>query len=392
MFPGAAVANTDAYRTPLGLVPVAPRAKELALQSPFISERPCIMQRPQWAPQSSKPLPAPGQDTPDTWEHSGEVQVPFLQRVLKDFAIIPVVTGDVDPAQMAAVLDKFLNDKTLLVVSTDLSHYHPYDEARGLDTNTVSAMVNLDIDRMAAAGDACAKAPIMTVLHLAKQRGWKTKLLDYRNSGDTSGNKAGVVGYAAIAFYEPHPQTYNTSERKQMLELARRTLRTVVTGATVDDPKLTGKLAETKGCFVTLTIGGQLRGCIGHIIAQEPLYKAIIDNATSAALRDTRFTPVRPDEVDKIEVEVSVLTAPEPLAFTTPEDLLAKLRPHRDGVVLQVNGRGSTYLPQVWEQIPDKVVFLDSLSQKAGCPAGAWRQPGTQVLIYHVEAFKESEK
>jgi AmmeMemoRadiSam system protein A len=116
-----------------------------------------------------------------------------------------------------------------------------------------------------------------------------------------------------------------------------------------------------------------------------------MDNAVSAAMRDTRFLPVRPEELPQIEVEISVLTTPAPLAFSSPEDLLAKLHPHQDGVVLQVEGRGATYLPQVWEQIPDKVQFLNSLAQKAGCAPDAWRKPGTQVHIYHVESFSESE-
>ena len=186
---------------------------------------------------------------------------------------------------------------------------------------------------------------------------------------------------------------YSTTERKQMLELARNTLRAVVTGQKPTEPKdIPANLQPKKGCFVTLTKNGQLRGCIGHIMPQEPLYRAIMDNATSAALHDTRFNPVEPSELDKIEIEVSVLTEPAPLAFSSPDDLLAKLHPHKDGMVLQVNGRGATYLPQVWEQIPDKTVFLDSLSQKAGCAPGDWRAPSTRVFIYHVEAFKESEQ
>ena len=393
-FQGASVANTDAYRTPLGLVPVSPKAKELAKLSPFVLEPRCLVQRPQWSRQASKPEPPIGEDTPDTWEHSGEVQVPFLQKTLKNFAIVPVVTGTVDPAQMAQVLDKFLDDNTLLVVSTDLSHYHPYDVAREKDTRTVSAIVNLDIDRMIADGDACGKTPVLALLHVAQQKGWKAELLDYRNSGDTAGNKEGVVGYAAIAFYTPHQQNFTTDERKQLLTFARQTLRAVVANSPMIEPDaaaLPKKFTEKKGCFVTLTERGQLRGCIGHILPQEPLYKAIMDNATAAALRDPRFAPVQPDELDKIEIEISVLTVPQPLNFSSPEDLLNKLQPHKDGVVLQIGNRGATYLPQVWEQIPDKVTFLNSLAQKAGCAPDDWRRPDAKVSIYHVEPFSESE-
>jgi AmmeMemoRadiSam system protein A len=392
-FRGASVANADAYRTPLGLVPIAPAAAELAKTAPFVLEPRCILQRPQWAAQASRPMPGLGEDTPETWEHSGEVQVPFLQRTLKDFSLVSIVTGDVDPAQMAQALLPRLDDKTLLVISTDLSHYHPYDKAKELDGHCVQAMCRLNIERMQSE-EACGKAPVLAVMHLARQKGWKPKLLDYRNSGDTAGNKDGVVGYAAIAFYEPAPQSFSTEERKYLLSLARQSLKEAATNNRLPDVKsdgLAAKFAETKGCFVTLTKGGQLRGCIGHIIPQQPLFKAIIENAQSAALRDTRFAPVQPSELDQIEVEVSVLTVPQPLAFSSPEDLLGKLQPHKDGVVLQIGHAGATYLPQVWEQIPDKVDFMNSLSQKAGLPPDTWRKGGAAVFIYHVESFKESE-
>ena len=393
-FAGASVANADVYRTPLGDVPVSPKARELAKINPFVLEPRCFVQRPQWSSQASHPVPPTGEDTPETWEHSGEVQVPFLQKTLKNFTLVPVVTGEADPEKMAEALVGKLDDKTLVIASTDLSHYHPYDEARARDKVTTDAIVNLDIDRMKSSGDACGKTPVLALMYLAKQKGWKATLLDYRNSGDTAGNKDAVVGYAAIAFYTPRQQSFTTPERKLLLDLARRTLRDVVKTGKQPDAAADAfptSFTEKKGCFVTLTKGGQLRGCIGHIVPQEPLYRAIMDNAQSAALHDPRFTAVQPDELDKIEIEISVLTVPEPLAFSSPEDLLNKLRPRRDGVVLQVGSRGATYLPQVWEQIPDKVHFMDSLAEKAGLAPDAWRGRDTKVLIYHVEAFKESE-
>ena len=393
-FSGASVANADAYRTPLGDVPVSPKTRELAKTNPFVLEPRCLVERPQWSSQASHAVPPDGEGTPETWEHSGEVQVPFLQKTLKNFTLGPGVTGEVDPEQMAEALVEKLDDKTLVVASSDLSHYHPYDEARAKDKVTTDAIVNLDIDRMKLSGDACGKTPVLALMYLAKQKGWKATLLDYRNSGDTAGNKDAVVGYAAIAFYTPRQQSFTPPERKLLLDLARRTVRRVVTTGKQPDvatDTFPTKLTEKKGCFVTLTERGQLRGCIGHIMPQEALYKAIMDTAQSAALHDYRFTPVQPDELGKIEIEISVLTAPEPLAFSSPDDLLNKLRPHHDGVVLQIGNRGATYLPQVWEQIPDKVHFMDSLAEKAGCAPDAWRGPGTKVQIYHVEAFKESE-
>jgi len=397
LFDGASVPAVDAYRTPLGLVPISPKARTLAKISPCLSEPCCRVERPSWWPQSSKPAPDPAKDTPDTWEHSVEVEVPFLQKVLTNFSILPVVFGNVDPAQVAQAVATQLDDKTLLVVSSDLSHYHPYVDAEVLDGRCVKAMCSLDITAMETQ-EACGKLPILALLHLAQEKGWKAQLLDYRNSGDTSGDKShGVVGYAAIAFYAPAQENYAAPERKLLLDLARRTLTCVVTnpdlsGFEVNVKGMPPKLSETKACFVTLTENGELRGCIGHISPQESLCQAVVDNARNAAIRDPRFLPVQPGEADKIKIEISVLTEPKPLQFSSPEDLLAKLQPGKDGVVLKIGGRGATFLPQVWEQLPDKVEFLNRLSEKAGCATGDWRKPGTSVLIYHVEAFKESEK
>ncbi|MGA2855078.1 MAG: AmmeMemoRadiSam system protein B, partial [Verrucomicrobiota bacterium] len=391
-FQGASVPNVDAYQTPLGTVLVSEKARQLARTSPFVLEPRCMVQRPQWWQQSSKPAPAAGEDTPDTWEHSVEVQVPFLQKTLSNFKILPVVFGEVDPEQAAKILAGVIDDKTIIVASSDLSHYHPYDEAEELDHRCVKAVCDMNIDEMKTQ-EACGKAPILTLMYLAREKGWKAQLLDYRNSGDTSGDKThGVVGYSAIAFYEPVPENYAAQERKFLLDLARTTLARVATNGSLPEVSAKDaplKLAVTKACFVTLTENGELRGCIGHILPQEALYQAVVDNARNAATRDPRFQPVRPDEVNKIKIEISVLTEPQPLNFNSPEDLLNKLQPGEDGVVLQIGSRGATFLPQVWEQIPDKVEFLNHLAQKAGCAPDDWRGRNVSVSIYHVEAFAE---
>jgi len=179
------------------------------------------------------------------------------------------------------------------------------------------------------------------------------------------------------------------------LELARKTVREVVaTGRlpAVDTAPLASKFTTKKRLLRHADERGALRGCIGHIVAQEPLVQAVVDNARNAALRDPRFSPVTNEEVAQLEIEISVLTEPLPLFFSSPKDLLQKLQPGKDGVVLQIGGRGATYLPQVWEQIPDKVEFLNSLAEKAGCEASDWRGSGVMWSIYHVESFKESDE
>lgn len=392
LFDGASVSAAEAYRTPLGLVHISAQARALAKISPFVLEAPCLVQRPDWWRESLVTAPAAGEDTPHTWEHSAEVQVPFLQQTLKKFELVPVILGRVDPARVAEALAPRLDDRTLLVASSDLSHYHPYAEAANLDQRCVKAICELNLQDMQAQ-EACGKLPILSVMQLARQKGWHARLLDCRNSGDTAGDKSRVVGYTAIAFYAAREEAFAAAERKLLLELARNTLKEVVATRRPPSTATNGyaaKFARPKGCFVTLTKHGALRGCIGHILPQEPLFRAVMDNAYNAALRDPRFQPVQPEELEAIEIEVSVLTEPRPLPFSSPEDLLDKLRPRRDGVVLKIDGASATFLPQVWEQIPDKTDFLNHLSQKAGRAASAWRGPGAAVYTYQAEAFKES--
>ncbi len=217
-------------------------------------------------------------------------------------------------------------------------------------------------------------------------------MLDYRNRGEGNGEKDRVVGYTAVAFYAPGPQTLGVTERQFLLALARQTLRSVVTNGSLPEvaaKEVPPKLLEKKACFVTLTSNGALRGCIGHLMALEPLHQAVADNTRNAALRDPRFPPVQADELDQIRIEISVLTEPAPLPFSSPEDLLSKLHPNEDGVLLQMGPRTATFLPQVWAQIPDKAAFLDHLAQKAGCEPSAWRGKDVSVSVYHVECFEE---
>ncbi|MGD0516256.1 MAG: AmmeMemoRadiSam system protein B [Thermoguttaceae bacterium] len=406
-FDGAALTEADAYETPLGLIPISPKNAELAKIKPFAINPPCEVERPSFWRQSPKQLPAFGEDKPDTWEHSLEVQLPFLQRTLKKFSIVPVVYGNVDPEAAAKVLLKFIDDRTLVVVSSDLSHYHPYEVAKKLDTSCVRSICDLSTEWMMQQ-EACGKAPILTLMEIARQKGWKAKLLDYRNSGDTSGSKDRVVGYAAIAFYQPDAketasteksrptegQEFSAGERKFLLELARKTITRVTNGENppeVDAAAVSENLRSSRACFVTLTKNNDLRGCIGSIFPEEPLCQAVISRARAAALEDPRFKPVRSEELKDIQIEISVLTVPRRLEFKSPEDLMQKLRPGTDGVVLRMGLRQATFLPQVWEQLPDKEDFLDHLAQKAGLSASTWREQGTSVLIYQVEAFKESK-
>jgi uncharacterized protein len=184
------------------------------------------------------------------------------------------------------------------------------------------------------------------------------------------------------------------AEKVQLLHLARQGLEAAVRGQAAPPLADEGRTPalERPGCsFVTLTEEGELRGCIGGLMAEEPLWRDVQRRAGQAALHDYRFIPVQPDELPKIEIEVSVLSAPAPLDYATLADLLRRLRPHVDGVVLRQGLRRATFLPQVWENVPEPEQFLAMLCQKLGVPPDAWRREHLVVETYQVEEFREPE-
>ena len=178
LFNGVAVPDVDALATPLGNIHMSEKARALVGKEPFVLD-----------------------SAPHAHEHALEVQLPFLQRVLGHFEVVPLVFGNVDEELVAQRLNPLVQPNTFFVASSDLSHYYPYEKAVALDRATVDAIVRLDVDALAQ-GEACGKSPILALVHLARLRKWKTQLLDYRNSGDTVGDRSRVVGYAAIAFLE----------------------------------------------------------------------------------------------------------------------------------------------------------------------------------------------
>jgi AmmeMemoRadiSam system protein A len=337
-------------------------------------------------------------------EHCLEVQVPFVQVAFPQARIVPILMGQVEARKVADLLLPLIDDKTLVVASSDLSHFHASDEAKKIDAESIATILKGDIDGFL---DGCGEAPIRVLMHLAKAKGLKPVLLDAKNSFETAPNYGGagrVVGYAAVA-YVPSAQTttagvtqavadtldkdgLTTDTKKYLLKLARAALNACVRGekapSTADAPTAT---RTPSGCFVTLHKAGMLRGCIGNIEPEKDLCDAVVDNARNAALSDPRFAAVQPDELGQIDVEVSVLTVPQKLAFSSPEDMLAKLVPGRDGVILESGFHRSTFLPQVWEQLPDKVEFLEHLSRKGGMAADGWKR--ATVKTYRAEHFSE---
>ena len=187
---------------------------------------------------------------------------------------------------------------------------------------------------------------------------------------------------------------FNPHERVALLGLARLSIEQAVRhgrSLSLEPVDLSPKCREPRACFVTLTKDGALRGCIGTLTAEAPLWQAVMTNARGAAQRDTRFPSVTPDELSDLTIEISILSESRPLQFASPRQLLDQLQPRRDGVILHLDGRRATFLPQVWEGISDKTDFLEHLCLKAGLARDAWRQPGIGVEVYTVEAFAEGD-
>lgn len=181
-------------------------------------------------------------------------------------------------------------------------------------------------------------------------------------------------------------------ERKTLLRLAREAMEHGVRGQklpALDGSMLTPKLRETGASFVTLTVRGQLRGCIGALEPNRPLVEDVREHAVAAALEDPRFPAVSERELSGIQIEVSRLTLPVPLEYKDADDLLSKLRPHVDGVILRDASHRATFLPQVWGKIPEAAEFLGNLCYKMGVPPEAWRTKHFEVLTYEVEEFHE---
>jgi len=183
-----------------------------------------------------------------------------------------------------------------------------------------------------------------------------------------------------------------SDEKSTLLQIARQTLEAGVHGQKLPPLELNSmspRLQENGASFVTLTINGNLRGCIGALEPYQPLAQDVREHTIAAALQDYRFQNVQPGELPKIEIEVSRLTVPVPLEYDSPEDLLEKLRPGLDGVLLRDGHQRATFLPQVWDKLPDPADFLDNLCYKMGAPSNLWRKKHLEVLIYQVEEFHE---
>jgi len=379
-FANAAISLADSYETPLGIIPIHKDAERLRQSSQLFHAN----------------------SASDKLEHSVEVILPFLQLYINcAFQIIPVVIGSCDPEQIASHLKPIMDDRSLLIASSDLSHYLPYADAIKKDNETIEMILNLNSPALLKKDNAaCGKNPILVIMHLARQYDWKPILLHQCNSGDTAGDKNRVVGYATIAFYGGKGMTDNNNQHlpehlgQALVQLAKQTIAEEL-GQTVakppEDMLANEALKAHNGVFVTLHKHGQLRGCIGSLEGHESIVNGIKRNAINAAFHDPRFPRVKPDEFDKLDIEVSVLTQPQPLQYKDAADLIAKIRPKIDGLIIQKGYRSATFLPQVWDQLPTTELFLSHLCQKAGLASDTWKSGSLEVKTYQVQYFEDNK-
>lgn len=355
--PGVGVSTADAWRTPLGDV-----ALDTEAAAQLVAEGLAIEADAAHAP-----------------EHSVEVQLPFVQELLGDVPVLPLVVGRAESEDVARVVEAvWAGPETLLVASSDLSHYQDDATARAHDERTTTAILEGRADDVGP-HDACGCLPIRGLLLAAARRGLAPRLLDLTTSAPASGDAERVVGYGAFAFGPPDP--LHDAARHWLAALARRAVEhELATGDVypLDDVEVPRRVRAPGASFVTLERGSELLGCIGSLEPRRPLWHDVARNARAAAFDDPRFPALTGADLAGARVGVSVLSRLEEIPAAAPEDVEREVRPGVDGVVLAAGSHRGTFLPTVWDKLPDPDAFLGQLVRKAGLArwprdARAWR-------------------
>ena len=387
-FDFTSVYDGDAYATPLGAVRVDKAfAAQLAKMSPTI----------QLSSRGHTP-------TKEGAEHAIEVELPWLQRVLGDFALVPIVMGNQsyeNSRALGVALAKLIQGQdTLILASSDLSHYHPYDEAVKIDHKTLNALQEWDYFSMSQnfqerVWEACGGAPIVAAMIAAERMGAnEARVLKYANTGDVTGDHSRVVGYSADVFLKTpggklikRPFSLNVHERSELLALARKSVEHAVREGKLYDADASSSelLNQERGAFVTLKESGELRGCIGYTSSLKPLYLTVRDTATYAALRDPRFPPVSASELPKLEYEISVLS---PLRRVLD---VRQVKVGQHGLLMKDDTHEGILLPQVpVEEKWDRQKFLEETCAKAGMRAGCWKDESTDIFQFTAVVFGDT--
>jgi len=353
-------------------------------------------------------------------ENSVEMEIPILQYCQNDFKLVPIVAGQCSPEaaeRAGAILRSLVDEDTLVVASSDFVHYgrgHGYvpftenipEGIKKLDMGAYQHIADLDAKgfleyKRKTRATICGSVPIAILLSMMGEIS-RVHLIKYATSGELTGDFSNSVSYMSIAFSgmwekpaQIEPQANNSEltgeDKKQLLMLARKTTVYALKNRRVPEAsdlgiEISNAMQPARAAFVTLKKNGILRGCIGDIFPQRPLYKSVIINAINACVNDRRFVPVSQDELEDITIEISALTAPAPIA--SPDEIRIGI----DGVVLNKDGHSAVFLPQVApEQDWNVEEMLTQLSLKASLPADAWKQ-GASFLVFQAEVFGENEK
>lgn len=344
-------------------------------------------------------------------EHSLEVQLPFLQKVLKKFKIVPLLINDPSPENIKLLAESIYKNiqgkKVLIIASSDMSHYYPEATAREMDYRTLELLKGQDSLGLAHAMDArtgelCGQAAVMTALEISRlMRNTTLHVLNYTTTADSTGDRTEVVGYGASVIFkedqvepatsqpEELSQTWSGSEeqKKILLRLARQTVETYVTTGSVYPLNPNDLLLkEKRAAFVTIRKHTRLRGCIGNLNSLEPLGFAVRDMAIQAASQDPRFGPVQKEELKDLNYEISVLSFP--VRVKNADEI--QLGKH--GVIVRQGNRSGVFLPKVAEELgTNKEGFLKELCvQKAGLPENCWQDPQTDLYVFTADEFGEA--
>jgi pyruvate formate lyase activating enzyme len=365
--PAIAIPSYQQYMTPLGPVDIDQESIELLRSLPFVLE----------------------DDEAFVGEHSLEVHLPFLQRVLEDFTVVPALVGGASPEQVSEALSMLWgDDETLIVISSDLSHFHNYDKAQNLDNAAVASIESLRLEDLNDE-QACGRHGIKGLLLEAIKRNMRATAIDVRNSGDTpNGDKGRVVGYGSFVF-EYSDNAHTPDEYSNILmNLAKQV---VIKGAeTGSMPKIEltnipRSLFAYRSAFVTITINNQLRGCYGSFIPNQPLIADVGQQAFNAAFKDSRFKPMNMDDIKQADIGISILGVPCRFQVDDEKDLINKLTPYKDGIILREGNSQALFLPSVWEQIPEPEEFIKRLKVKAGWDENYWSD---NIEVYRYTAEK----
>lgn len=300
-------------------------------------------------------------------EHSIEIEVPIIQSVFEDVNIIPILIGKEYPQKISDIISKYY-DSCGFVISSDLSHFLTDEKAKRIDDLTAQLIETNTTDNFSHEL-ACGATGILGLIGFAREKNYSLIRIDMANSGDVTSDKNRVVGYGCWFLYEGERNNFIKEYYSDfVLDICKKSIESKFKQKpiTVQLPQV---FLQMGASFVTLEKQGRLRGCIGSIVPHRRLIEDLMYNAKNSAFSDPRFRPVEENEIEELDIAISLLSMPKPMSFKNEDDLLNQIRQNIDGIIIKDKGHQAVYLPSVWEQLPDKTDFLNSLKMKAGLPA-----------------------